>query len=70
MLVRALCYDPLSGRLVSGSYDRSVKVWDVPSGKLVREFKGLHYSHIFDIKFDCSRIVRCVDGLCRGLAQH
>ena len=34
---------------------------DVQTGKVVREFRGLHYSHIFDIKFDCRRIVRCVD---------
>ena len=28
------------------------------SGKLVRDFKGIHTSHIFDVKFDMSRIVR------------
>ena len=59
-LVRALAFDPLSGRLVSGSYDRTVKVWDWRTGKMVREFRGQYDSHIFDVKFDCSRIVRCV----------
>ena len=60
LLVRTLSYEPLSGRLVSGSYDRTIKVWDVKTGKMVREFRNLHLSHIFDIKFDCSRIVRYV----------
>jgi F-box and WD-40 domain protein 1/11 len=27
--VRALAFDPSSGRLVSASYDRSVRVWDL-----------------------------------------
>ncbi|KAI0356897.1 WD40 repeat-like protein [Trametes cingulata] len=55
-LVRALTFDPRSGRLVSGSYDKTVKVWDLHSGKLVREFRGCHVSHIFDVKFDNCRI--------------
>ncbi|THG95104.1 hypothetical protein EW026_g6485 [Hermanssonia centrifuga] len=57
MLVRALSFDPRSGRLVSGSYDRTVKVWDMHTGKMIREFKTCHASHIFDVKFDCNRIV-------------
>lgn len=56
-LVRALSFDPRTARLVSVSYDRTVKVWDLRSGKLVREFKRIHTSHIFDVKFDVSRIV-------------
>lgn len=62
-LVRALAFDPRRGRLVSGSYDRTVKVWDLRTGKMVREFKGQYESHIFDVKFDCSRIVRYVLGI-------
>lgn len=56
-LVRALSFDPKSGRLVSVSYDKTVKVWDLRTGKLVREFKKMHSSHIFDVKFDATRIV-------------
>src|SRR5262249_35753785 len=35
LLVRALSFDPWSGRLVSASYDKTVKVWDLGSGKCV-----------------------------------
>jgi len=57
LLVRALSFDPRSGRLVSASYDKTVKVWDLHSGKMLREFRGCHVSHIFDVKFDHCRIV-------------
>ncbi|KAF5365347.1 hypothetical protein D9758_005385 [Tetrapyrgos nigripes] len=68
-LVRALAYDPSSGRLVSVSYDKSVRVWDVKDirdgsrnksgseGRLLREFRNAHTSQIFDVRFDLSRIV-------------
>ncbi|KAG8899403.1 hypothetical protein FRB99_006748 [Tulasnella sp. 403] len=63
LLVRALAFDVQLGRLVSTSYDRTVKVWDLELGgeevgvKLVREFKGYHSSLVFDVKFDAGRIV-------------
>ncbi|KAH7106847.1 WD40 repeat-like protein [Auriculariales sp. MPI-PUGE-AT-0066] len=57
MLVRALAYDPPSGRLVSASYDMTIKVWDLHKGKLIRDFKDVYTSHIFDVKFDASRII-------------
>jgi len=79
LLVRALCFDPRTGYIVSTSYDKSVRVWewheeaiedgvsqpgsDLSSrkskgvGRLVREFRNLHASHIFDVKFDVGKIV-------------
>lgn len=80
-LVRALAFDPRSGKLVSASYDKTVKVWNMHSGmsprpiltwllgpgltspmlgKLVREFKNIHTSHIFDVQFDVTKVVRSV----------
>ncbi|KAF8647327.1 hypothetical protein AX16_006789 [Volvariella volvacea WC 439] len=56
-LVRALSFDPRNGRLVSASYDKTIKLWDLATGKMVREFKNIHTSHIFDVKFDVARIV-------------
>lgn len=58
--MRALAFDPRSGRLVSASYDRSVRVWDLGTGRVVRVIRNCHTSHIFDVKFDARRIVRCV----------
>ena len=57
--MRALAFDPRTQRLVSASYDCTVKVWDLASGRVVREFRS-HESHIFDVKFDVRRIVRFV----------
>ncbi|KAG6335174.1 hypothetical protein ID866_3918 [Astraeus odoratus] len=72
MLVRALYFEPNTGYIVSTSYDRSVRVWEwrEPAvgecgekskskgvGRLVREFRDLHASHIFDVKFDVGKIV-------------
>jgi F-box and WD-40 domain protein 1/11 len=34
-----------------------VKVWDLTTGKVVREFRGGHTSHVFDVKFDVRRVV-------------
>ncbi|KAF7292936.1 WD-REPEATS-REGION domain-containing protein [Mycena indigotica] len=56
-LVRALSCDPQNGRLVSVSYDRSVRVWDLGTGRAIRVVRDSHTSHIFDVKFDSRRIV-------------
>jgi len=32
-LVRAISFDPQTGRLLSASYDKVVKVWDLYSGR-------------------------------------
>ncbi|KAG7095720.1 hypothetical protein E1B28_006433 [Marasmius oreades] len=66
-LVRALRFDAVRGILVSASYDRTVRVWDVgdvvrggdelPQPKLLQDFRNVHTSHIFDVKFDHRRII-------------
>ena len=40
-LVRALSFDPSTGRLVSASYDKSVKLWDLGTGELLLLFPQL-----------------------------
>ncbi|KAF8513589.1 WD40 repeat-like protein [Hysterangium stoloniferum] len=62
-LVRALSFNPRTGHLVSGSYDKTVKLWDIRAGKLIREFKNVHHSHVFDVRFDASHIVRILISL-------
>ena len=39
-LVRALSFEPKSGRLVSASYDRSIKIWDLKKGECVLPVDG------------------------------
>ncbi|KAL4071775.1 WD40-repeat-containing domain protein, partial [Scleroderma citrinum] len=73
LLVRALYFEPKTGYIVSTSYDKSVRVWEWREpeagedgdrsnpkgvGRLVREFRNLHSSHVFDVKFDVGKIVR------------
>lgn len=38
-LVRALTFDPCTGRLVSASYDRSVKLWDLGTGEYSKVYQ-------------------------------
>ncbi|KDQ09580.1 hypothetical protein BOTBODRAFT_525903 [Botryobasidium botryosum FD-172 SS1] len=57
LLVRALSFNLELGRLVSTSYDHSMRAWDLRTGLWVREFRDLHESHIFDVKFDLTRII-------------
>ncbi|KAF9029562.1 WD40 repeat-like protein [Hymenopellis radicata] len=56
-LVRALAFDPSNGRLASASYDKSVRLWDIGTGESLRQFDNNHTSHIFDVKFDSSRLL-------------
>lgn len=56
-LVRSLHLDNLNGRVVSGSYDHSVKVWDLASGKNTADFMGWATSWILSAKADYRRIV-------------
>jgi WD40 repeat protein len=39
-LVRAVCFHPRDNRLVSASYDQSIKVWDLGTGEELDTFRG------------------------------
>lgn len=56
-LVRSLHVDSVSGRLVSGSYDTDVKVWDMATGRQLLDFPHWHSSWILSAKSDYRRIV-------------
>lgn len=56
-LVRSLSFDLGTMRLVSASYDRRIRMWDVRTGKY-REFANAHDSHIFDVVLRVSKIIR------------
>ena len=56
-LVRSLHLDSASGRLVSGSYDTSVKAYDLRSGDMVVNFTKWTSSWILSAKADYRRIV-------------
>ncbi|ROT36188.1 WD40 repeat-like protein [Sodiomyces alkalinus F11] len=56
-LVRSLHVDSVSGRLVSGSYDTDIKVFDMESGRQMLDFPRWHASWVLSAKSDYRRIV-------------
>lgn len=56
-LVRSLHIDSVSGRLVSGSYDTDIKVWDMETGLQLLDFPRWHASWVLSAKSDYRRIV-------------
>jgi len=56
-LVRSLHLDSASGRVVSGSYDTSVKVYDLRSGEMLVNFTKWTSSWILSAKADYRRII-------------
>ena len=56
-LVRSLHLDCVNGRVVSGSYDHSVRAYDLKSGKNIVEFNSWTTSWILGAKSDYRRIV-------------
>ncbi len=49
--VTSLAFDPLGEMLASGSHDKTVKLWEVSSGKLLRTFEG-HKTWVSTVAFD------------------
>jgi len=56
-LVRSLHLDSANGRVISGSYDTSVKVYMLHSGELICDFAGWTTSWMLSAKADYRRIV-------------
>lgn len=56
-LVRSLYLDGPNGRIVSGSYDMSIKVWDFETGELIRTYDNRTTSWMLSAKSDYRRIV-------------
>ncbi|KAH9440829.1 hypothetical protein Pst134EA_033006 [Puccinia striiformis f. sp. tritici] len=57
-LVRSLDFSLQHNRLVSGSYDKTIKVWDLKTGQLLLDFrKGTDRNLVFDVKFNLKSIV-------------
>lgn len=56
-LVRSLYLDGANGRIISGSYDMSIKVWDFATGDLIRTYANRTTSWMLSAKSDYRRIV-------------
>ncbi|KAH7360461.1 WD domain-containing protein [Rhexocercosporidium sp. MPI-PUGE-AT-0058] len=56
-LVRSLHIDSISGRLVSGSYDMGIKVFDMERGVELLHFPHWHASWVLGAKSDYRRII-------------
>jgi eukaryotic-like serine/threonine-protein kinase len=54
--VNGVAVSPDGKRIVSGSYDQTVKVWDAATGQLTRTLKG-HTSGVVCVAFDGRRVV-------------
>ncbi len=46
-----MAFDPQGGTLASGSDDKTVKLWEARSGKLLRTLEG-HQSRVTSVAFD------------------
>lgn len=49
--VLSVAFDPTGQTLASGSSDKTVKIWDVATGKLLRTFVG-HHERVQSVAFD------------------
>ena len=56
-LVRSLHLDSANGRVISGSYDKSVRAYDIFTGEAIIDFTGWTASWILSAKTDFRRII-------------
>lgn len=49
--VRSVMFDPQGETLASGSFDKTVNLWEVRSGKLLRTLRG-HQEKVYSVAFD------------------
>ncbi|SAM02240.1 hypothetical protein [Absidia glauca] len=60
-LVRTLQMDRPSDRIVSGSYDGSIKIWNMDKGTLIRSLNDKVEGRILNLQFDYAKIVCCTN---------
>jgi len=49
--VSSIAFSPDSRWLASGSWDKTIKIWDVQTGREVRTLEG-HTHHVYTVAFD------------------
>jgi len=56
--VKAVCLSPDGKLALSGSYDKTVKLWDVATSKCIRTFEG-YTNSIYSVSFssDCKKVI-------------
>lgn len=56
-LIRSVFIDSISGRLISGSYDQDINVFEMETGKMRLQFPKWHSSWVLTAKSDYRRII-------------
>ncbi|WVQ84357.1 hypothetical protein IAT38_006509 [Cryptococcus sp. DSM 104549] len=56
-LVRTVALDPYAGIVVSGSYDKRVRLWDLHTGHLIKSPHEVQDSLVFDVQFSTNRLI-------------
>ncbi|KAJ7130171.1 WD40-repeat-containing domain protein [Mycena epipterygia] len=61
------CLEFSPAHIITGSRDRSVKVWGLRSGRLLATFAGHHRGSVLCLKFELGPAPESTDGLLRGI---
>ena len=57
--------------VASGSYDKTIKVWDRQNGTLVADLAGGHVGRVLCVAFDKAKVVSCgEDYVCVSCGDH